>query len=261
MRFDGNWKLVVTAFAFGFLAPVHAALAAQQCGDVTNDGKLVASDALAVLRAAVGQDVQLICEGDCQQLLPRVEAIEALLANLQVQGDNLVLTGMNFQVVSGSGATDGEINGTGNIIIGYNEEGNNDKRTGSHNLVIGLNHSYSSYGGLVAGGNNEISGRGASVLGGVGHRAAGDYASVSGGFRNEARGETSSVAGGEDNLADGRSSAVSGGDQNFAGSQSATVSGGSSNQSNGLASTLGGGRNRTVMSAYDWQAGGLFQAE
>lgn len=262
MRLDGNWKLVLAAACLcGSLAPVPAVLAAQQCGDVTNDGKLVASDALAVLRAAVGQDVELICEADCQELLPRVEAIEALLANLHVEGDNLVLTGMNFQVVSGSGATDGDVNGTGNIIIGYNEAGNNDQRTGSHNLVIGLSQSYSSFAGLVAGGNNEIVAQGASVLGGVSHRASGDYSTVCGGFRNEARGETASVAGGEDNLADGRSSVVSGGQENYAGTQSAAVSGGAGNRANGLAATLGGGRNRTVMSAYDWQAGGLFQAE
>ncbi|MBI5504379.1 MAG: hypothetical protein HY899_06235 [Deltaproteobacteria bacterium] len=262
MRINGAWKaLVAMGCLVAFFGAIPAALAAQPCGDVLNDGKLSASDALAVLRAAVGQEVNLVCEADCQQLLPRVAAVEALLAHLQVQGNNLVLTGMNFQVVNGSGATDGTVNGTGNIVIGYNEAGDNDKKTGSHNLVIGMEHSYSSFGGLVAGGNNEISGEGATVLGGTTHRVSGDYASISGGFRNEARGETSSIAGGEDNRTDGRSSVVSGGQDNFCGTQSAAVAGGSENAAMGLASTVGGGRSRVATSAFDWWAGGLFQAE
>ena len=34
------------------------------CGDVTGDGKRAASDALAVLRAATGQPIDLVCDGD-----------------------------------------------------------------------------------------------------------------------------------------------------------------------------------------------------
>ncbi len=71
---------------------------------------------------------------------------------------------MNFQVVSGNDTetTDGVINGTGNIIIGYNE-GTSEERTGSHNLVIGTDHSFSSYGGIVAGTDNEIAAPSASL--------------------------------------------------------------------------------------------------
>lgn len=262
MRINSQWKaLMVTGCFVVSCGSALPALAAQQCGDVTNDGKLAASDALAVLKAAVGQGVTLTCEADCQLLLPRVEAVEQLLAHLEVQGNNLVLSGMNFQVVNGSGATDGNVNGTGNIIIGYDEAGNNDEKSGSHNLVIGMEHSYSSFGGLVAGGDNEISGDGASVVGGTRHRVSGAYASIAGGFRNEARGETASIAGGEDNRVDGRSSVVSGGQGNFAGTQSAAVAGGSDNAALGQASTVGGGRSRVASSSYDWQAGGLFQAE
>jgi hypothetical protein len=54
-------------------------------------------------------------------------------------GVNLVLSGLNLQIVSGSG---------------------------SHNLVIGSDHIYSSSGGLVAGDSNQISGRSASITGG-----------------------------------------------------------------------------------------------
>ena len=52
---------------------------------------------------------------------------------------------------------------------------------GSHNLIVGGNHSYSSYGGFVAGDTNTISGPYATVTGGS-KCATGDAASVSGGM-------------------------------------------------------------------------------
>ena len=61
-------------------------------------------------------------------------------------------TGANLYVNSGSGATDGPVNGLGNVIIGYNEfRGTGDDRTGSHNLVVGSKNNFSSYGGIVGG--------------------------------------------------------------------------------------------------------------
>ena len=45
------------------------------------------------------------------------------------------------------------MNGLGNLVIGYNQGRGPglDNRTGSHNLVVGSKHNYSSYGGIVAG--------------------------------------------------------------------------------------------------------------
>jgi hypothetical protein len=34
-------------------------------------------------------------------------------------GDTLLFDGMNVQVANGTGTTDGEPNGTGNLIVGY----------------------------------------------------------------------------------------------------------------------------------------------
>ena len=70
--------------------------------------------------------------------------------------DLLTMSGMNVQVVDGSGDTSGVVNGFGNLIVGYNEKGFAATRTGSHNLVVGLNHEYTSYAGLVAGNSNVI---------------------------------------------------------------------------------------------------------
>jgi len=66
--------------------------------------------------------------------------------------------GANVYVQSGSGFTNGAPNGLGNLIIGYNEirPGGN-VRSGSHNLVVGSENNFSSFGGLVVGDHNEIS--------------------------------------------------------------------------------------------------------
>ena len=81
--------------------------------------------------------------------------------------DDIVFEGCNVYVRNGQGRTDSS-NSVGNLIIGYNEddEGDANARSGSHYLVIGPEHTYSRYGGLVAGYSNTASGRYASVSGG-----------------------------------------------------------------------------------------------
>jgi len=226
------------------LAMVPAAQA-QVCGDVNADEQVSASDAQLVLKKAVGQNVDLMCE-DCTALEARVAALENLLAALSIDGDNLVLTGMNFQVVSGSGDTDGDVNGTGNIIIGYDEKDDNqDETSGSHNLVVGRDHSYESYGGIVAGEDNVISRQAASVLGGSRNSADGAGAVVVGGQLNRADGLTSVVVAGELNRTTGRSSTVDGGESNLCSSINSVIGGGSNRNLGGvspagwMASSLG----------------------
>lgn len=221
--------LAATVLA-GWMGLVPAAQA-QVCGDVTDDDKITTSDALRVLKASVGQDVELICTDQCAALETRLAALEALLANVTIDGNNLVLTGMNFQVVSGSGTTNGTVNGKGNIIIGYNESNNaQDKRTGSHDLVIGRYHSYSSYGGIIAGEDNQATGTLASVLGGRTNLSSGDGSVVVSGQDNEASEETAVVVGGENNEASGQSSAVVGGASNLASGDGSVVVSGQDNE-------------------------------
>ena len=90
-------------------------------------------------------------------------------------------------------------------------EGND--RSGSHMLVVGKEHNYSSFGGIVVGQRHTTSGEYASVSGGFSNVASGDTASVSGGFFNQASGLRASVSGGSDNQAIGGASSVSGGFQ------------------------------------------------
>jgi len=168
-------------------------------------------------------------------------------------GKTLVFSGVNLQIVSGSGSTSGEVgvtcvvnadcpstiaptqswcefddgavqgncvstNGSGNLIVGYNEDsGGGANKVGSHNLVVGPDHTYSKYGGLVAGSANALSAVHSSVTGGSGNAATGRYSSIAAGHNNIALASHAAVTGGESNWATGAYSAVSGGRQNIAG--------------------------------------------
>ena len=80
-------------------------------------------------------------------------------------------TGVNVQIVNGLEATNGNpncpncetgtVNGLGNLIVGYNEllgTFRPPNHTGSHNVVVGTDNNYTSWGGLVAGFAHEIAG-------------------------------------------------------------------------------------------------------
>lgn len=130
---------------------------------------------------------------------------DSIPSGTATQGPLIRFTGANVQVVSGEGATDAAVNGVGNLIVGYDEsrpqqskqcsDGQYEKgsrcfksnkawksshKSGSHNLIVGANHNYSRYGGLVAGFQNSITGAGASVLGGTGNTAGFQNSTVTG---------------------------------------------------------------------------------
>jgi hypothetical protein len=98
--------------------------------------------------------------------------------------NEVVINGANLRIVNGLGDTR-TTNGLGNLIVGYNDTRGglvtDDIRTGSHNVVVGRQLNYGSFGGLVVGELNDILGQFASVSGGTGNRALGGYSSVSGG--------------------------------------------------------------------------------
>jgi len=182
-------------------------------------------------------------------------ALKTKTAPLSVFSTDLTITGVNVHIVSGSGSTSDDtigflgkpparkaLTGLGNLIIGYNEKGNlrGDTRTGSHNLILGDQNSYSSYGGFVAGFENTISGHYASVSGGQGNMASGHWASISGGCGNKASGADASVSGGNGNTASGLN---------------ASVSGGSDNTASGLIASVSGGSGISMEADYGWAAG------
>lgn len=110
-----------------------------------------------------------------------------------VTGPHILITGANVHVRSGSGFTNdnGTLKGLGNLIIGYNESSAVLSRTGSHNLIGGSLNSFSSFGGMVFGLQNTISGQYASVLGGNGNTAVGSNSTVYGGLNLTAANQNS----------------------------------------------------------------------
>ena len=161
-------------------------------------------------------------------------------------GTEVFFTGCNVNIQSGSGATDGNVNGLGNLIVGYNANTGGHTRTGSHNLIVGDEHEYSSFGGLVAGLQNTVAGPWASVSGGNQNTASGTGASVSGGVLNTASETQASVSGGFQNTASGMQASVSGGAINTASGSTASVSGGFRNTASGGDSWVSGGSTNTA---------------
>ncbi len=198
---------------------------------------------------------------------PRIEAV-----SLEDGGATLRFSGVNVQVVSGSGTTSGTINGKGNLFVGYNVPAGTGPHTGSHNLIVGDHHTYSSYGGLAVGDTNTVSagnsvafgysnvasGLGSAVTGGALNKATGPNATVSGGYLNQSAGTLTTVSGGAVGYAIGLVATVSGGLSNVASGGYAAVSGGETNTASGNGASVSGGENRSAVGEEDWVAGEFF---
>jgi hypothetical protein len=173
----------------------------------------------------------------------------------------VTIAGANLQIVNGLGNTL-TTNGVGNLIVGYDENMSflcfslpdmEDRRdagacssgfwlpqtatkTGSHNLIIGDRHSYTSYSAIVSGTASISNSAGGSVLGGAYNTASGAWSSISGGVFN---------------IAEGRRSSISGGSVNTVDYVNATDS--------GNAASISGGTSGTISGVNDWLAGTLFE--
>lgn len=134
-------------------------------------------------------------------------------------------TGVNVQIVDGEGKTR-SVDGMGNLIIGYDEHSGGREQTGSHNLVLGEQQEFTSWGGIVAGLENSITDQWASVVGGAFNIASNFSSSVTGGNGNTASGAESSVSAGELNVASGEFAFIGGGGGNTASGEAASIFGG-----------------------------------
>jgi hypothetical protein len=228
------------------------------------------NDNFAILETAVNDN-----DGRIAALEAQIQALEALVTSLQAERvPNLSsylridetdpqrpiawFESVNVKIVNGSGTTAGAVNGLGNLIVGYDEDrgpGITDK-SGSHNLVVGPAHNYTSYGGFVAGLSNTTSAPNASVIGGEANTASGASSSVTAGFINTASGLASSVTGGFFNTASGQYSSVSGGRSNEASGNETSVSGGSSNTASCCSSSVSGGTGNSASSSSSSISGG-----
>ncbi len=107
-----------------------------------------------------------------------------------VVGPNIVFTGANIHVVSGSGNSwdNWNMTGLGNLIIGYNEGFIEEipNRGGVHNLIVGRYHEFTrlAFGGVVCGEQNVLNGSEEAVIGGVGNNANTSFGTIVGGAGN-----------------------------------------------------------------------------
>jgi len=225
------------------------------CADPSGDGTVDISDAVNILNFlftggsppyCIAQELSLP-EGLTDQqgeILSHMSIVELPIDDTGRTAKTLRISGLNVQIVNGSGSTASSTNNTGNLIVGYQEmrtQPEENRRIGSHNLIVGKLHNYVSAGGLVVGIHNTIGGLYASVSGGSDNTADGESSSVSGGSLNVASGSQASVSGGSQNVASGLQASVSGGKANLAGGLITAVSGGANNRAEGNAASVSGG--------------------
>ncbi len=163
----------------------------------------------------------------------------------------ITFTGVNVQVVSGSGSTSGAVNGEGNVIIGYAEDTSGHAQTGSNDLIVGSENGWKSYGEIVGGFKNQANGKYATAVGDD-NNAAGAYSLVAGEV-NRASGSASAAFAGEHNQASGDWSDVSGGEFNLASDPFSSVSGGC----DGVAGTAGALTGACGTTGYESISGGV----
>ncbi len=236
---------------------------------------LLATVALGGIRGSAHAEVMCKTARGLLRMRPACRLGEiALPISIEDGGLTVRITGANLQVVSGAGATAAAVNGLGNVIVGYNEaaSGSGERdRGGSHNVVVGQGHGFSSHSGLVVGESNVIdapyasvtagqfnqaTGWGAAVSGGSSNTASGIAASVGGGSGNQATGATATVSGGSYGSAAGEGSVVSGGLANHAQGDYSSASGGIFNLADGMSSSVSGGSYNQAYGEGSWIGGG-----
>jgi len=185
-----------------------------------------------------------------------VDALEAenaaLRAYLTVDeaSDSIIFSGANVYVQSGSGGTAGTVNGLGNLVLGYDEDDGADDKSGSHNLVLGVEHSYSSYGGLLSGQNNAVTDAHSSSISGSNNTVTSSFAAAVAGGANTVSGQRAASLGGAASTISGSYAAIVGGSSSTAsGTYSVVVAGGSHEVSGLYAAAVGGGSNIVTGSA------------
>lgn len=304
-----NQTILAGLLAFSLASPLAAEVNIPNTFQSGQTAK--ASEVNANFEALKSALVQAI--GQIKTLETKIESLEQETSNLRdlndyltVQADaNLpnemraVFSGINVQLTNGAGEFGGT-NGLGNLIVGYGGHRDaGDKvcsrlappavdqtdcesrggiwalnhKTGSHNVLIGRKHSYSSNGALLVGTNNANS-RG-DVVTGVQNDVIPGQAVVLGGYNNSNIGG-GVIIGGADNeknagpysvIAGGRFNTVQYTGGNDGGSifgawnssvaqQGATVTGGRYNSATGRFSHVSGGRVNTAAADYSSILGG-----
>ncbi|WP_419812459.1 hypothetical protein [Bacterioplanoides sp.] len=267
----------------------------------------VDDNAVRVLQLESENTAQQTAIEELQTAIATLQAENAKLANFvdtvlpfmqggidEQNNPAVFFSGANVHINNGGGSTR-TINGTGNLIVGYNEVGAaellnsrgfcsiiniNDatpylnqvdcenasgiwsittgaQKIGSHNIVVGEGHSYTQYSGIVTGQNNVIAAPASTANAGERNLASGFLSSISGGNINTSNGEHSSVSGGSGNRASGIQSNVTGGRNNMASGDQSSISGGSENLASGVRSSVSGGTSNASSGTQSSISGGF----
>lgn len=170
-----------TAYIDGKIAELHDLILAQQ-------------EQINLLLTALTPEQLSALSTEFSQISTRLDQLETsvngrnviddLVPFLSVSGNDVFLTNANLNIQNGVGATD-TVNGAGNLVLGYNAlKATDNDRIGSHNLIIGDLHAYSSYAGFVAGEENSILAPYATIAGGQQNFVRSNYAAILGGYHN-----------------------------------------------------------------------------
>lgn len=174
----------------------------------------------------------------------RAQSLETKTSSMtnSADGKQVYFTGVNLHVRSGSGSTTGVVNGTGNLILGYDEARTVDsQKTGSHNLVLGRRNNYTSYAGIVGGNDNSITGTYSVAITGDNGTASGPYSAIISGTGGLASNTSSAILTGHQNKSTGLRSSVAGGWYNDAQGSWSSILGGDYNVAVAADSSIGGG--------------------
>ena len=138
--------------------------------------------------------------GAVVQLIPRVDETESTLApfHYDPEARAVYFTGVDLHLRNATGSTGGDPDGTGNLVIGWNEADEADTRTGSHNLVVGALHGWDGHSGLLVGADHALLGDGGAAIGGDANVVDGEGAVVIGGQETFASGFGAVAIGGSD---------------------------------------------------------------
>ncbi len=227
------------------------------------------SAALAVATTlAVYRPSPDILDPEAREFLRHISMIDLPTGYDGITARTVRISGLNVQIVDGSGhtfRTTDSVDGSGNLLVGYNEESWSDgwDRRGRHNITVGEGNSYSTdtWGSLVTGYSNTIDGAYSAIISGTHNVVYADNSAIVSGWANEIHtGATNALAlGGGQNTCWEETAVVCGGRNNFARNPFSVVCGGQDNGTYGDYATVSGGHNRRADYEYDWVAGGLWQ--
>lgn len=209
----------------------------------------------------------------------------ACVSSLTTDTD-FIFEGCNVHVRNGEGGTR-TTNGYGNLIVGYNKN-EVSTRTGSHNIVVGDLHEYTSYGGIVTGTENTLTAPESTILGGVDSHAqfsgatiisadrgtadtvavivggrqnyaapGGNFGALIGGNGNTLSGLGAVVVGGDFDVVSGPRAVAVGGGENHVSGGASCVCGGTSNDGSGPFSSVSGGENNIASGQQSSVSGGF----